>query len=232
MRYVFANCFNSIINLMANANVSKIKKFYGKHPILSNAVLMGVAALVLLGFVTVFLDLWTMHGSTATVPDVKDKTYAEAKAIIEDADLEIEISDSIYDASKAPGTVIEEWPKGGSVVKAGRQVFVTITAFSPKQVTISMPLTGNVSSRQAISYLNGLGIRDIRVVSVPSDYADLVVGASYNGQALNVGTTLPVTAVVTLQVGNGSARVPVDSVSAEEAIIAELDTPTDISEGI
>lgn len=181
--------------------MAKIKEFYSKHPLLSNIILIIITGLLLLWFVLLWLDHWTMHGSTAIVPDIRNKSYAEATAILGANHLSIEISDSVYDRKAAPGTVIESWPKAGAVVKDGRQVYVTITAFSPKQVTISMPLTGNVSSRQAMSYLHGIGITDVRVEHVPSQFADLVVGARYGDTPLSVGAVIPVTSTVTLQVG-------------------------------
>ena len=190
--------------------MSKIKEFYRKHPLLSNFVLVVLAGLFLLWMVLLWLDHWTMHGSTAIVPQVKNRSYSEAAATLAANNLAIEISDSIYDRSLAPGTVVESWPKAGAVVKNGRQVYVTITAFSPKQVTISMPLTGNVSSRQAMSYLRGIGITDVRVEHVPSEYPDLVVGARYGDTPLSVGTVIPVTSTVTLQVGMGYVE-PEDS---------------------
>ncbi len=190
--------------------MSKIRDFYRKHPFLSNFILVVLAGLLLLWVVLLWLDHWTMHGSTAIVPQVKNKSYGEAAAILAANNLAIEISDSIYDRNLAPGTVVESWPKAGAVVKDGRQVYVTITAFSPKQVTISMPLSGNVSSRQAMSYLRGIGITDVRLEHVPSEFADLVVGARYGDTPLSVGSVIPVTSTVTLQVGMGYA-VPEDS---------------------
>ena len=79
-----------------------------------------------------------------------------------------------------------------------------------------MPLTGNVSSRQAISYLRGIGITDIRLVDVPSEFPDLVMGAKYGSQQLSVGSVIPVTATVTLEVGSGPA-------TPEEIAIEELE---------
>ncbi len=190
--------------------MSKIRDFYRKHPFLSNFILVVLAGLLLLWVVLLWLDHWTMHGSTAIVPQVKNKSYGEAAAILAANNLAIEISDSIYDRNLAPGTVVESWPKAGAVVKDGRQVYVTITAFSPKQVTISMPLSGNVSSRQAMSYLRGIGITDVRLEHVPSEFADLVVGARYGDTPLSVGSVIPVTSTVTLQVGMGYAE-PEDS---------------------
>lgn len=181
--------------------MNAIKTFWSKHPIISNIILIFLTGAILLWIVLIALDIWTMHGSTAIVPQIKQKTYAEAASTLQANDLSIEISDSIYDRNIAPGTVVESWPKAGAVVKKGRQVYVTVTAFSPKQVTISMPLSGNVSSRQAMSYLRGIGISDIRVETVPSEYVDLVVGARYGDTPLAVGSVIPVTSTVTLQIG-------------------------------
>lgn len=193
--------------------MSRLKDFYSKYPLLSNIILIILTGCLLLWAVLLWLDHWTMHNSTAIVPDIKNKSYSDATATLAANSLAIEISDSIYDRSKAPGTVIESWPKAGAVVKEGRQVYVTVTAFSPKQVTISMPLTGNVSSRQAISYLRGIGITDIRIEHVPAQFDDLVVGARYGDSPLNVGSVIPVTSTVTLQVGTVFSDTPADSIS-------------------
>ena len=162
------------------------------------------------------------------MPEIKQKSYREAKALLAANGLNIEISDSIYDRSMAPGMVVESWPKAGAVVKADRQVYVTVTAFSPKQVTISMPLTGNVSSRQAISYLRGMGITDVRLVYVPSEFPDLVMGARYGDTPLAVGSVIPVTSTVTLEIGNGPAEEEVDTI--DEAVETIFDSDTDVYE--
>lgn len=197
------------------------RNFYRKHPVTANLILAVAAGLVLLWAVMIFLDFWTFHGQTAVVPDIKHKSYALASDILGANKLSIEISDSVYDRSLAPGTVVESWPKAGAVVKEGRQVYVTVTAFSPKQVTISMPLSGNVSSRQAMSYLRGIGITDIRVENVPSEFADLVLGARYGDTPLSVGSVIPVTSTVTLTVGNGIVELP-DSLDLDEVAVDEF----------
>lgn len=200
---------------------ASVKAFAGRHPVLSNFVLIVGVALLLLWAVLIFLDFWTFHGETSVVPEIKQKSYTEARALLAANGLNIEISDSIYDRNVAPGTVVESWPKAGAVVKHDRQVYVTITAFSPKQVAVSMPLTGNVSSRQAMSYLRGIGITDVRMVYVPSEFTDLVVGARYGDTPISVGSVIPVTATVTLEVGNGPAE-PVDSLVTGGEEITEI----------
>ncbi len=206
---------------------SKFKKYNAAHPIISGIIMMVAAGLLLVWLCLIFLHFWTHHGDNATVPEVKGLSYDEAARVLHASDIDIEISDSIYDTSVAPGTVVESWPKAGSVVKAGRSVYVTITAFSPKHVTISMPITG-VSSRQAVSYLNALGITSIRFVRVVSEYPDLVEGAHADGRPLGVGSVLPVDATVVLEVGiagqpeEESTDESTDDTSAEQAIEDEL----------
>lgn len=198
----------------------KLKEFYRRHPILSHLILIVLTGFVLLWAVLIFLDSWTMHGSTAIVPDVKHKSYNEASAIVAANGLTLEISDSIYDRTLAPGTVVESWPKAGAVVKKDRQIYATITAFSPKQVTISMPLTGNVSVRQAMSYLRGIGITDIKLEHVPSEFVDLVIGARYGDTPLAVGSVIPIISTVTLTVGSGPA--PAQSADSLDEEIEEI----------
>lgn len=200
-----------------------VKGFYTEHPVVSHLIIMVIVALVLLWAVLLFLDSWTNHGRTSVVPEIKHKSYSEARAILEANKLHIEISDSVYDRATPPGTVVESWPKAGAVVKEDRQVYVTVTAFSPKQVTISMPLTGNVSSRQASSYLRGIGITDVRLEYVPSEYPDLVVGARYGDTPLNVGSVIPITSTVTLKIGTGPAADRTDSVEAESEPMKDYD---------
>ena len=81
-----------------------------------------------------------------------------------------------------------------------------------------MPLTGNVSSRQAASYLRGIGITDIRIEEVPSEYADLVLGARYGDTPISVGSVIPITSTVTLTVGSGPS-VSDDSTSLDSDFI-------------
>ena len=190
--------------------MDKLRAFLKKHPLLINILAMVLIGVILVWGALFFLDYWTMHGSTAVVPDIRNMSYAEARQELARHNLGIEIADSVYDTSTPRGTVIESMPRAGASVKKGRQVYVTITAFTPKQVTISMPIVGNVSERQAVSYLRGLGLTDIRTTYVPSDFPDLVVSAKYGNTPLNVGTSLPINSTVTLEIGTAPVYDPGD----------------------
>lgn len=206
----------------------EIKNFFRNHPIVANLLAILAVALVLIWLTMLFLDVWTHHGSNSTVPQLKGLSYNDAKLVLAENDMTIEISDSIFDRNAAPGTVLESWPKAGAVVKKGRQVYVTVTAFSPKLVTVGMPVIG-VSSRQAVTYLEGLGITSIRIVSVPSQYPDLVENAYADGKQLNVGVSFPVTASVTVEVGS-APEISFETDSLDIAVDEAIDAVEFIDE--
>lgn len=169
--------------------------------ILINLALMAVVALVIAWLAMLWLGVWTRHGDTITVPSVKSLSYDRAIRSLTSEGLTGIVADSVYDNRTAPGTVIEQNPKAGTVVKEGREVFLTINAFSPK--TVTLPSLTDISLRQARSILEGLDIRNIVETRVPSDFKDLVVDVRYKGSRLYPGARVPVNAVIELQVGEG-----------------------------
>lgn len=183
-------------------------KLYKNHPVLSNVVLIIINGVILAWCCLWFLDLWTHHGQTSVVPEIKGMNIEKAKDAVDEARLTIEISDSIYKGPERAGEILESWPKAGAVVKRGRPVYVTIASYSPDKVVISSPLE-YMSARQAESILRTYGITNIRRVSVPGDYPDMVVRALVDGQPLHVGSKVAVTATVVLEVSQGAP----DSVS-------------------
>ena len=132
------------------------------------------------------------------------------------------VSDSIFDSYSRPGTVVEQVPVPGARIKVGGSVYVTIVAYSPKLVTV--PDFFNVSVRQARSMFEGLGIAQVREVPVLSEYAGLVLGAKFNGVDLQPGARIPVSSVVTLEVGTGMDTIEEeDSIYDPEAIDQVID---------
>ena len=98
-------------------------------------------------------------------------------------------------------------------------MYLTIVAFSPELVTV--PDFYNVSVRQARSMFEGLGIKEIREVPVISEFSGLVLGAKFNGVSLQPGARIPVSAIVTLEVGSGYEEeygAEVDTLAIDETI--------------
>ena len=72
---------------------------------------MIVAALVIGWLSMLWLDSWTRHGDTISVPAVRTLAYNKAMDILNAEGLKGIVADSVYDNHTAPGTVIEQ-PKG------------------------------------------------------------------------------------------------------------------------
>lgn len=188
-------------------------------------ILMHIGLMVLVGLAVawlamLWLDKWTRHGDTIVVPSVKTYSFERATQALKEDGLLAILSDSVYDNRTAPGTVIEQNPKAGTVVKEGREIYLTINAFSPKMVTL--PSLTDISVRQAKSILEGLEIKKVIEKRVPSDFKDLVLAVRYNGSRLSPGARVPVSATIELEVGEGLPDVlESDSIPAEESVPTE-----------
>ena len=190
--------------------------------IIINICLMILAGLLLLWLAMLWLGVWTRHGQTIDVPKVTALAYNLAIEKLDAEGLSGIVADSVYDNHTLPGTVIEQNPKAGTVVKEGREVFLTINAFSPKMVTL--PTLTDISVRQARSILEGLEIRDIRERRVASEFKDLVLGVRYKGARLMPGARVPINAAIELEVGEGFPdEIISDSIQATEADPVETD---------
>lgn len=193
-------------------------------------LLFNICLIVVVGFFVLillfgWLNIWTDHGKFIEIPQVKGLSYSSACNLLKAQGFVAELSDSIFDNVVPPGTVVEQNPKFGTKVKEGRTVYLTINAFSPKTVVI--PSLTDVSLRQAKSILDGLGIKNVTVNYISSEYKDLVLNVRTNGVPLRPGMRLPVTASITLDVGTGIEEVQTDeeildndmeSVSSEKLI--------------
>lgn len=166
-----------------------------------NVLAMMAVGAFLVWLSSLWLDSWTSHGEFAVVPEVKSMAYDEAENTLLSQGFEVVLSDSIYDTNTKPGTVLSQNPKCGAKVKNGRTVYLTVNAFSPRLVTI--PNLMDVSVRQARSTLEGLGLKDIEIKLVPSDYKDLVMSVKRDGKLLLAGSRIPMSSKVVLEVGMG-----------------------------
>lgn len=181
--------------------------------ILLNLLAMMLLGILLLWLGTVWLDVWTGHGEYQEVPDVRRVGYDEAVQKLEAEGFVVELSDSVYDNSASPGMVVEQNPKVNTKVKHGRTVYLTVNAFSPRSVTV--PALTDMSLRQARSILEGLGIKNIEVREVPSEYQDLVINVTRDGHRLMPGARIPTTSKVVIEVGAGMQEETGDSIDID-----------------
>lgn len=204
---------------MDNAPSKKPMKFGVK--ILLNLLAMAFIGILLLWLGTLWLDVWTDHGEYQEVPDVRRMAYDDAVQRLEKDGFVVEFSDSVYDNSAAPGMVVEQNPKVNTKVKHARTVYLTVNAFAPRSVTL--PALTDMSLRQARSILEGLGVKNIEVREVPSEYQDLVLNVTRDGHRLMPGARIPTTGTVVIEVGAGMLENEGDSLALDTNDIDFLD---------
>ena len=157
--------------------MGKIIDFFKKHPIIKTLVLMIIVFFLLIALTLYGLKLYTRHGKAVIVPEVKTMILPDALRILDREGFRYDIIDSLFiDA-------------GGSKVKDGRIIYLSINAYSPRM--ISCPKVSDMSLRQALSTLESVGLTDIKTQNVPSEYPDLVIGIQYKGENLEQGDKVP-----------------------------------------
>ncbi len=160
-----------------------------KDSLLTHLLIMVGVSLLLIVLLIFGLDLYTHHGETVKVPDLRGKTLAEMQRILDDVGLEYEINDSTYSNTAIPGTVREVVPAPGSEVKSGRIIFIAINGFHQRLQTI--PIYKDQSARQILSLLKGLGFESVEQRVVAGRYSGSVVKLeTADGKLVEAGTQL------------------------------------------
>jgi len=173
-----------------------ISKTFLKH----FAVAIGITVVLLL--ITLFsLRLYTRHGSSFKVPDLKGLTELQVLDITDQYDLNYTIVDSVHVTTQPRGVIIDQSPKPGALVKRGRTLFLSINALNPEKVLV--PRVIDYSLRNATNILESYGLKVGTLKFVPSEYSNLIIGQLVNGTAIEPGTPVVKGTIVDLIVGQG-----------------------------
>lgn len=175
---------------------------------------MAVVAVLLVMLAMFGLNIWTDHGKVQVVPDVRGLSVPKAESLLGRMNLKAEVVDSVYDNEAGHGTVVEQVPPAANRVKPGRTVYLTINAFTQRQVTL--PELVGTSVRQARATLESLGFKDICEQRVPSDYRDLVLAVKSMGITMRAGTKLPLSSTLVIEVGEGYTEETDSIIALEE----------------
>lgn len=154
------------------------RRFQRNFPLAYNLLLIAAIILAMAVVAHVVMQIGTRHGSRRTVPDFSGVQLLEAQRLARRHDLKLQINDSLFVPAYEGGIVLDQLPKGGAEVKAGRKIYVTINSFRQKMVKV--PYVAGRSLRQAKNMLEvaGLGIErlvyetDIATNYVLAEYAD------------------------------------------------------------
>jgi beta-lactam-binding protein with PASTA domain len=168
-----------------------------------------ILTVVLLLVVIVFLRTYTRHGDAYVVPDLEGLTLDQLHENEATRVFNFLVTDSVYDNSLIPGSVIKQNPSAGSKAKEGRTIYLTVVSYTPKMSI--MPELKDLTVRQAVTTLRTSGLKIRRLLFTPYFAGNSVIGQYYNGDTLIAGTEILEGSEIDLQAGLGEnqrSRVP------------------------
>ncbi len=163
---------------------------------------VGLAAgliVVLIGASYIGLNVLTKHNDELPVPDFTNMSVDEAEAFAAEAQMRVEVTDSVYVKRMARGAVYRQNPIAGSHVKKGRRILLTINAITPKSV--SMPNLVGYSMRQAKAELLSRGLHLGKLIYIDDIATNNVLRQYLNGEEIEPGTPVESESVIDLEVG-------------------------------
>jgi len=166
-----------------------------------------LVSIILLAGVLLWLKLYTQHGKTVEVPDVKGFSVENAEVFFTKRNLNFLVVDSAFVENSVPGSIAETTPPVGSRVKEGRVIYLKINSYSPQLITI--PDIKDISLRQSLAMLKSLGFENIETKMVEGVYKDLVIGLESKGVAMEAGQRVAASTPLSLLVSLGSGDISV-----------------------
>lgn len=173
--------------------------FFQKHPWVLHALIAIGVSLLIVVVVFIILKHYGRVGQEYPTPYVVGQYVDELES--DNLQLQYVIIDSVYQQGKRGGYILRQDPDSGSMIKTGRKIYLTVTAFVPDNAIV--PDLRSLSVRHAISQLENVGLHGGKLVFV-DDPHHVVLEQKYKGRTVNEGRRLEKGAMVDLVVGRGS----------------------------
>jgi beta-lactam-binding protein with PASTA domain len=176
-------------------------KFLISKTFLKNLIAAVILIAVIIFGLKLYLNLYTHHNEYHLVPDLRKKSFEEAKKILEERKMNIVIVDTVEYNPKYPKySVVEQNPRKDDKVKVGRKIYVKLnnSAFAK----VSFPDILGKTKRQAIALLKASGLQPGKISRKPY-FAEVVLYAIHQKDTLKAGQKIPKTSVVNLIIGDG-----------------------------
>jgi len=170
-----------------------------------------IAVVLITGVIYFFftwMDNYTMHGESITVPDVRGMKADQLQEFLSSKHLRYTVIDSFYELDKPVRSILEQDPDPGSKVKDNRMLYLTLNASTPPGV--KMPDLKDVSYRQAEAILQTFGLK-VGVVTYKPDLAkNAVLSQIYKGNVIPAGREIPKGSAIDLVLGDGYGVTKLD----------------------
>ncbi|RRD76939.1 PASTA domain-containing protein [Alloprevotella sp. OH1205_COT-284] len=180
------------------------REFFSKltAPVLwGNLLAMVIILALLIVGLFVFLDHYTHHGQTLTVPDVRGQRCEVAIRKLEALGMRVEVSDTGYNTRLAADVILDQNLHPGTEVKLNRLIQLVVNASTARKIALP-DIADNCSYREAQIRLESIGFKLAPVKRIYGD-KDWVYRVEVLGREVHKGDRLSIELPLTLVVGDG-----------------------------
>lgn len=182
-------------------NFKRIIRYIEDRILLRNIILAFLIVFFGTALIMQILKIVTRHNQDLNVPDFAGLTFKEAIAAAEARNLRVEVFDSVFLAEFERGTVVEQHPRAGFMVKKNRKIFLTMNAMNPERV--AMPNLVDLTFIQARAKIESFGLKVGKITYEPDMGLNMVLAQRYNGQNLTPGDSVIKGSKIDLVLGKG-----------------------------
>lgn len=167
-----------------------------------NVLIAGILAAGLLWGISSWLDDYTRHRQSLTVPNLETLALPEVEERLERLHLDYSVIDSAtYNPDYPRGAVVDHYPRAGAKVKEGREIKLTVNPRQPRKIAIAG--LKEKTKRRAIYDLESKGFEVGELRYVPYIGKDVVVRLKVNGKVVKSGDKFEKGTTVDLILGKG-----------------------------
>ncbi len=169
------------------------------------AAIASVVVIVTIIFLS--LGYYTRHGSGIPVPALLGTNIDRATALLDQQGFKYQI-DSVYVADKAPGTIVQQDPDGGTNVKENRTIYLTVVkSLAPD---VALPDLTQDTYRTAVANITNYGLKMGDTTYTHDIARDRVLEVRFAGQVLKPGSKIPKGSKIDLVLGDGAGANQVE----------------------
>jgi len=189
-------------------------KAVGIHIILALVLSFGLCYY----FFQIHLPNVTLHDEVIEVPDLTNIDFEQAKEMLNQKTLTVEIKDTVYSTKHKPGSVVTQNPKPGEMVKENRRIYITLNSGKTPEILVTEELFKMIVKNDVndvIEQVKSLGF-EYKIDTINYKWKNYVSETHYNQKAIEIGVKIKKGSVLTLKVGNG---INTDTLSTDSSFI-------------
>lgn len=129
-----------------------------------NLLIMLLVSAILVFATLTFLKIYTQHGISENVPDLRGLTLDEAKDKLKHNNFRLAVHDSTFVNGKRPYEIIVQDPVFGASVKGNRKVYLTVNATQPPETKLPDILDSSLKNAREQLTSRGLLLGNIEEI--------------------------------------------------------------------